>query len=172
MLANLTWADVDAFKRWCTRRFGVVFFEKQDVPGEPIVERALDLLKAVGVVGLPDGTEFGNEYSTTIGFVVLTVPYASPAEALRILTHELNHALNFWLHPDSVVWLYLTTHEGRANYEAGCMTAGAEAAFLIDGTIPAPADTRHELEVGYAIDDRALDLGVDLSTQSLGSVRA
>lgn len=168
----VTFEDVDAFKRHSLAREGIVFIRKADLPFEQYVEWTLDTLKMFGVTGLPDGDEFTHDFFSTVGTVVFEGDDADPLGALEVRAHECGHALDFKAHPDRAVWLYITSDEARAAYEAAQYLTGAYVRFRLTGARTEPAEIRHALEGAYAMSDRAIDLAVDLFTQGLSAVYA
>lgn len=168
----VTRADVEDFKRFSLIHEGIVFLRKADIPFEQYVEWLLDTLKTFGVTGLPDGDEWTHDFFTTVGTLVLEGDEGEPASDLETDAHECGHALDFKAHPDRAVWLYLTSDEARAAYEAAQYLTGAYVRFRLTGQRTELAWIRTALENAYAMSARAVDLAMDLITQGLSAVYA
>lgn len=167
----VTQSDVEDYKRWCTRHYGAVFLDKDSLPGADIVRLLLNATKALfPSLAVPSGDQLLDDDSQTVGIFILLGKFATPAQALATITHELNHLLNFLHHPDRAIALYIAEDEGRANFEAGSYLAGSEARVELDGNVDDPAWVRESLAKQYLISAKAADLGADLFAQGLSGV--
>ncbi|WP_196300479.1 hypothetical protein, partial [Streptococcus pneumoniae] len=80
---------------------------------------------------------------------------------LRVLLHELTHAVQFWRSPLDFLRRYLTS-TGRAELEAEAERGAVEGWWVLTGTIPADLGAVDITRHGYALDDSHADLTRDL----------
>ena len=153
-------------------RFKAVVRSKGDAAEMAVVATVFGVLALFGV-GVPTSTDFLHAYWTTLGPVI----YAPAEDAsdlpphLRVLLHELTHAVQFWRSPLDFLRRYLTS-TGRAELEAEAERGAVEGWWVLTGTIPADLGAVDITRHGYALDDSHADLTRDLLEQSVTSTRA
>lgn len=118
------------------------------------VSAAFDLLRVVGVKGLPTGHDFAHRFGTSLGPVVI-LPDAplSPTERVCLLAHEAEHARQFFAAPGEMPVRYLSIPEARgSHYEAPAYAISYALHWALTGELPAtPQDLPGALAWGYAL---------------------
>ena len=158
-------------------RFRCVTRAKSDAVEMRAVASAFGVARLIGAQ-LPTEGDFMDRYWTTLGPVIYLPRHSGPlSDHLRVLAHEVTHAVQFWREGPSFALDY-AGRRGRAELEAEAERGAIEVWWLLTGELPA---SRDELEItrhGYAMDsgpgphDDHADLTRDLLETACTSVRA
>lgn len=159
------------------QRFRCVTRAKGDAVEMRAVASAFGVARLLGAQ-LPAEGDFMDRYWTTLGPVIYTPRTAGQlSEHLRVLSHELTHAVQFWREGPAFALRY-AGRRGRAELEAEAERGAIEVWCLLTGELPT---SREQLDItrhGYALgngpgphDDHA-DLTRDLLEVAVTSVRA
>ena len=173
---KLTPDQREALAAFLLDRFRLWAVEKTDFDAVLGVARVFGVLRVLGA-NVPSEGEFVGRFWTTLGPVIFMPRCAGLlGEHLRVLSHEVEHGVQFWRNPLGLVAKYLSKR-GRAELEAEAERAAIEVWWLLTGEIPA---SRADLDVtrhGYALDDAPgehddhADLTRDLLETAVTSVR-
>lgn len=146
-------ATADLIERELVGRYHLLLTTKTG-PVWSAVSAAFDLLGALGLKGLPSGSDFTHRFGTSLGpLVILPDAPLSPTERVCLLAHEAEHARQFLAAPGEMPVRYLSIPEARgAHYEAPAYAITYALAWALSGEIPAsPAALPGALVWGYAL---------------------
>ena len=183
-LENLTPAVALSCVRDLCAQSRAILVRKGDVPGIAVVRAMFDALHALGVA-VPSGADF-DRCSHAIGPVAVIADDLSPAELLEAVTHECEHAKQFWRGEyvtgstvgatldggAAFAWLYLVEPEARVRFEARAYRAGLEVRHALGLPLPSADDLAAVLGRGYALDAAHVEYGRQLLASALTSVAA
>jgi len=183
-LENLTPAVALSCVRDLCAQSRAILVRKGDVPGIAVVRAMFDALHALGVA-VPSGADF-DRCSHAIGPVAVIADDLSPAELLEAVTHECEHAKQFWRGEyvtgstvgatldggAAFAWLYLVEPEARVRFEARAYRAGLEARRALGLPLPTVDQLTDTLARGYALDASHVAFGRALLESAHASVSA
>lgn len=175
---NLDDRRLDLLASHLLARFNCVVRSKSDVAAVEKVAAVFDVLRLFGV-GVPTAASFLDDYWTTVGPVIFRPRGAQGplGKDVRVLSHEVTHAVQFWRDPAGFVASYLTSR-GRAELEAEAERGACEAWWELTGEVPGDLGALDVTRHGYAFDigpadhDDFADLTRDILEQCLPTVKA
>lgn len=128
---------------------------------------------AAVTVGFLDIEDLLENYSQTIGPLIYLAPkhLVDPDLLASVVVHEMEHVHQWYRDKLRLPWLYLTTQEGRATYEAHAYAAQFEWTRARTGTLPGSVETLSlPLEApAYLLSDDEVKLARALLTQRMTS---
>jgi hypothetical protein len=165
----LTPESLGALADHLVRRFKAFVRGKGNAVEMQAIAQAFGVAVLLGA-GVPTGDAFLTRWWTTLGPVVYAPSdrVADLGASVPVLSHELQHVVQFWRDPLRFVARYLTSR-GRAELEAEAERARLEVCWLLWGYLP-PVDGLDVTRHGYALDDSHADLTRDLLEQAATSV--
>lgn len=167
---KLTPDQREALASFLLDRFRLWAVEKTDFDAVSVVARVFGVLALIGV-NVPTERDFMERFWTTLGPVIFMPRGAGLlGEHLRVLSHEVEHGVQFWRDPLGFVTKYLSTR-GRAELEAEAERAAIEVWWLLTGEVPASRDDLEVTRHGYALDDDHAALTRELLETAVTSVR-
>jgi len=125
------------FSSYMCGKFGAKVVQKETSDVMKAVATGFDLARTLGTGGLASGSDFLTRITTTLGDTVY-MPDATlngdPREFIQILTHEIQHVIQFHASSTEFLWLYATETESRVKYETDAYAAGASMSFWLTGS--------------------------------------
>ena len=183
-IENLTPAVALSCARDLVSQSRAILVRKGDVPGIAVVRAIFDALHALGVA-VPTGADF-DRCSHAIGPAIVVADDLDAPELLEAVTHECEHARQFWRGEyltgstegatleggAAFAWLYLVEPEARVRFEARAYRAGLEVRHALGLPLPSADELAAVLGRGYALDASHVEYGRQLLASALTSVRA
>ena len=153
------------------RRFRAFVRGKGNAVEMQAIAQAFGVAVLLGA-GVPTGDAFLTRWWTTLGPVIYapSLRAADLSDSVPVLSHELQHVVQFWRDPVRFIGRYLTSF-GRAELEAEAERARLEVCWILWGALPS-LDSIDTTRHGYALDDSHADLTRDLLEQAATTVSA
>jgi hypothetical protein len=163
MTRDQAWALV----RYLEATFGARVVQRTDAIEYQLVRGVIES----ATFGIVDIDALLGHYSQTIGpLIYLSAAHVADPDLLAsVVVHEVEHVHQFTRDRLRLPWLYLTTQEGRAMYEAQAYSAQYEWQHARTGAIPmSPEDAAMPLEApAYILSADEVKLARVLLTQRM-----
>lgn len=130
------------FSAYMCGKFGAKVVQKETSDIMKAVATGFDLARTVGTGGLASGADFLSSITTTLGDTIYmpdSVLNGDPLQYIEILTHEIQHVIQFHASSTEFLWLYATESEARVKYETDAYDAGTAILVWLTGTLDVPA---------------------------------
>jgi hypothetical protein len=171
-------AQLAAFKDALATRFHARIVRREDAFEMRLLAMALDALRGMTGLPLPDFETFLRGYATTIGPLVYLPSGLSPDDEMELVVHEVQHVAQWNAAPGQtglpgrcgMLWLYLVEPEARVRFEVEANRAAMEHRWARSRTLALLDDLVHPLEGGYALGAAEVTLGRDLLEAAATSV--
>jgi AcrR family transcriptional regulator len=157
-------------------KFGARVINKETSVEMRGVAMGMDIGKFFGADGLASGHDFMEHFTTTLGTNIYmpAAHRADPVVFMEILTHELQHVIQFGESRIAFAWLYLKEPEARVKYEVDAYAAGLAVAQWLTGELPADSaeSIAARLTAGYALRPEDAALAVSMLKSHMASLKS
>jgi hypothetical protein len=153
-----------ALARDLEKQFAARVVIRTDAPEYALIRAGIEAVTG----GTVDVEKLLEGYSQTIGPLVYIAPRhaADPSLFMDVVVHEAEHVSQWHRDHLAMSWLYLTTQEGRASYEAKAYAAQLEWRHARHGTVPALDELTLSLEgPAYVLGQDEIRLARELLVQ-------
>lgn len=137
-----------------------LFITAKTGPVWQAVGAGFDLVRALGLKGIPSGYEFNHDFGTSLGpFVILPDAPLTATQRVCLLAHEAEHARQFFAAPGEMPVRYLSNGEARgSHYEVPAYAISYALRWALTGELPVtPQDLPGALVWGYALNGDDID---------------
>lgn len=127
-----------ALQAHLTSRFGSTVEPKEDSTIMKAMSFGMDIGSNFSS-GLPGGADFMTRFATTVAKTIY-LPKSireNPLSLCEVVTHEIEHVLQFEDTGVEFAWFYLTDATARAQFEADAYASGIAVRIWLTGAMPA-----------------------------------